>query len=310
MAAVERFAYLIPSIADLEPRVQAALAPHVTDRDAVRQIIYTPRPYSIPRVRKIEEALRAYGGRPPASVLLLTPDRLLAATVFDPPAEPTVVATPLADLLRLDLGTILLLGWLEWTWASAGQLARQQVYFNTVGERLLWDLVTAIRQTIIDQSDLPAQTGQSKDEAFDALPYKFANLVPNKLMLPDEQVLAMVYQPTVWRRRFGIFKRRRGPAGAVVLSPQHLLVAQEDAPAAGAAYGMIARYCPRTRLASLALERAEENLWLTVVARWHGVEESWRVLFQPAAQPALQALVEQAALARRSATTYELALLS
>jgi hypothetical protein len=26
-----------------------------------------------------------------------------------------------------------------------------QVFFNTVGEPLLWDLVTAIRRTIIDQ---------------------------------------------------------------------------------------------------------------------------------------------------------------
>ena len=223
MPPVERFAYLVPSIADLEPRVQNALAPHVTARDEVRQIIYTPRPHSIPRVRKIEEVMRAYGGRPPASVLILTQDRLLAATVFDPPAEPTVIATPLAGLLRLDLGTILLLGWLEWTWANGGQLEQHQVYFNTVGEHLLWELVTAIRRTIIDQSDLPARQGQPKDEAFEALPYKFANLVPNKLMLPDERVLAMVYQPTIWQRRFGIFKGRLGPAGTVVLSPEHLI---------------------------------------------------------------------------------------
>lgn len=296
MPPVERFAYLIPSIADLEPRVQRALAPHLAAQDEVRQIIYTPRPYSIPRVRKIEESMRAYGGRPPASVLILTQGRLLAATVSDPPAEPPVIATPLADLLRLDLGAILLLGWLEWTWAGAGQLEQHQVYFNTVGEHLLWDLVTAVRQTIIDQTDLPAQTGQSKDEAFDALPYKFANLVPNRLMLPDEQVLAMVYQPTIWRRRFGLFKRRRGPAATVVLSSEHLLVAQEDAPVAGAAYGMIARYCPRSRLVALTLEPAGEDLWLAVTLRLHGVAESWRMLFQPAAEPALRTLVGQAVL--------------
>ena len=296
MPPVERFAYLIPSIADLEPRVQRALAPHVTAQDEIRQIIYTPRPYNIPRVRKIEEAIRAYGGRPPASVLILTPDRLLAAMAPDLPAEPRVVATPLSELLRLDLGTILLLGWLEWTWASAGQLEQHRVYFNTVGEHLMWDLVTAMRRTIMDQSDLPAQAGQSKDEAFDDLPYKFANLVPNKLMLPDERVLAMAYQPAIWRRYFGLFKRRRGPAGTVVLSPQHLLVAQEDAPAAGAAYGMIARYCPRARLAALTLESEGDDLWLAVTLRLHGVEEGWRVLFQPSAEPALRNLVGQAAL--------------
>jgi hypothetical protein len=156
--------------------------------------------------------------------------------------------------------------------------------------------MTAIRRTISAQSDLPVQPGQSKDEAFEALPFKFANIVPNRLMLPDEQVQAMVFQPTIWQRRFGLFKRRRGPATTVVLSREHLILAQEDAPTAGTAYGMIARYCPRARLAAMTLERRESDLWLTVVARLHGVEESWRLLFEPAAEPALQALVGQAAL--------------
>jgi hypothetical protein len=296
MSAIERFAYNVPDLAALEPHVASALAQNLGAGEAIRLIIYTPRPYSLPRVRKLEAAMRSYGGKPPASVLVLTEERLLAATVAEPPAAPPVVATPLADVVRLDLGTILLLGWIEWTWASAGQLQQHQVYFNTVGEPLLWELVTAVRRTIIDQSNLPMQVGQSKDAAFDDLPYKFANLVPNKLMLPDEQVLALVYQPTIWRRVLGLFKRRRGPATTVVLSREHLLIAQEDAPAAGAAYGMIARYCPRSRLAAVVLERADDDLWLTVVVRQRGVEESWRVLFQPAAEPALQALVGQAAL--------------
>jgi hypothetical protein len=46
----------------------------------------------------------------------------------------------------------------------------------------------------------------------------------------------------------------------------------------------------------MTLERADNDLWLTVMVRLRGVEESWRVLFQPAAEPALQALVGQAAL--------------
>lgn len=70
----------------------------------------------------------------------------------------------------------------------------------------------------------------------------------------------------------------------------------EDSPPAGAAYGMIARTCPRTRLAALAVEREGEDRWLAVTLRLDGVEESWRTLFQPAAEPALRALVEQARL--------------
>jgi hypothetical protein len=296
MAAVERFAYAVPTIADLPASARDALLPHLAPGEPIRQMIYSPGPQGLPRGRKYGPGLRTVQRQAPASVLVLTADRLLTATLLEGEAAPPVTVTPLADLLRLELGTILLFSWIEWSWASAQALEVHRVYFNTVGERLFWELMTAIRHTVSAQSDLPAQPGQSKDEAFAALPFKFANIVPNRLMLPDEPVQAVVFQPTIWRRRFGLFKRRRGPATTVVLSPEHLILAQEDAPAAGAAYGMIARYCPRSRLAAMTLEPAENDLWLTVVARWRGVEESWRVLFQPAAEPALQTLVGQAAL--------------
>lgn len=296
MAAVERFAYPVPTIADLPAAVQAALTPHLAPGEPIRQMIYSPGPQGMPRGRKYGPGLRTVQRQAPATVLVLTEGRLLTATLLEGEATPPVTVTPLADLLRLELGTILLFSWIEWSWVNAQALEVHRVYFNTVGERLFWGLMTAIRRTVSARSDPPVQPGQSKDEAFAALPFKFANIVPNRLMLPDERVQAMVFQPTIWRRRFGLFKRRRGPATTVVLSPEHLILAQEDAPAAGAAYGMIARYCSRSRLASLTLEQAENDLWLTVVARWRGVEESWRVLFQPAAEPALQALVGQTAL--------------
>jgi hypothetical protein len=296
MAAVERFAYPVPAIADLPAAVQAALAPHLAPDEPIRQLIYSPGPQGLPRGRTYGPGLRTVQRQAPATILVLTADRLLTATLLEGEATPPVTVTLLADLLRLELGTILLFSWIEWSWASAEALEVHRVYFNTVGERLFWGLLTAMRRAVSAQSDLPAQPGQSKDAAFAALPYKFANIVPNRLMLPDEQVLAMAYQPTIWRRYFGLFQRRRGPATTVVLSREHLLIAQEDAPAAGAAYGMIARYCPRSRLAAMTLERADNDLWLTVMVRLRGVEESWRVLFQPAAEPALQALVGQAAL--------------
>ncbi len=296
MASVDRFAYPIASIAALDPAVQAALAPHLAAEDPVRQMIYSPALFNLPRGRKFGPEVRIPAGEPPASVLALTGERLLAVTLLKPPADPSVVVTPLADLLRVELGQILLFSWLEWSWASAGQLAMHCVFFNTVGETLFWGLATAMRQGAMEGADLPPQTGRPKEEAFLDLPYKFENLVPNKLMLPDERVQAVVFQPAIWKRRWLVFKRRRGPAVTVMLSPEHLLLAHEDSPPAGAAYGMIARYCPRARLSALAVESDGEDRWLAVTLRWRGVEESWRTLFQPAAEPALRALVEQAGL--------------
>lgn len=296
MPSADRFACSIPGIAALAPNVQTALAPHLAAGDPVRQIIYSPALYNLSRGRKFGPEVRIPSGAPPASLLVLTDHRLLTVTLLKPPVEPPVVVAPLADLLRVELGQILLFSWLEWTWASAGQLAVHGVFFNTVGENLFWGLATAMRQAVVHDSDLPPQTGRPKEDAFLDLPYKFENLVPNKLMLPDERAQAVVYQPGIWQRRWLVFKRRRGPAVTAVLSPEHLLLAHEDSPPAGAAYGMIARYCPRTRLAALAVESEGEDRWLAVTLRWRGAQESWRTLFRPAAEPALRALVEQAGL--------------
>jgi hypothetical protein len=293
MASIERFAYPVPAITDLPASARDALLPHLASGEPIRQMIYSPGPQGLPRGRKYGPGLRYVQRQAPATVLVLTEERLLTATLLEGEAAPPVTVTPLADLLRLELGTILLFSWIEWSWAGAQALEVHRVYFNTVGERLFWDLLTAIRRAVNVQSDLPVQPGQSKAEAFDALPYKFANIVPNRLMLPDEQVQVMVYQPTIWRRQFGIFKRRRGPATTVVLSNEHLLIAQEDAPAAGAAYGIIARYCRRTRIASAVLSHDADDLWLTITMQLHSVSEQVRVLFRPEAEPALRALAEQ-----------------
>ncbi len=296
MSPVERFAYAVQAIADLPASVRAALTPHLAPGEPIRQMIYSPGPQGMPRGRKYGPGLGAIQRQAPATVLVLTEDRLLTATLLEGDVAPPVTVTPLADLVRLELGTILLFSWIEWSWVSAEHLEVHRVYFNTVGERLFWGLVTAMRRTISAQSNLSVQRGQPKDDAFTGLPFKFENIVPNRLMLPDEQVQAIVFQPTIWRRRWRLFRRRRGPATTVVLSPEHLILAQEDAPTAGAAYGMIARYCPRSRLAGLTLEPEEEDLWLSVTLRLHGVEECWRVLFEPAAVQTLEALVRQAAL--------------
>lgn len=293
MSSVDRFPYRVPSLTGLPPAVQAALQPHLAATDPVVQAVYCPRPYAVPPLRHLEAMVAAQPGKLAASVLVLTEDRLLAASIPEPPALPTAVAAPLASLLRVELGAVLLLGWLEWSWAQEGRLAQRRVFFNTVGEDLIWEAVTALRRAVAARSDLPTQRGQPKEEAFQTLPYKFANLVPNRLMLPEEEVIAWAWQPTIWRRRLGLIKRRRSPATVVALSREHLLIAHEDAPAAGAAYGMIARYCLRSRVADLNLMRQGEDVWLEVALRWQGVEERWRHLFQPPAEPALREIQRQ-----------------
>ena len=77
----------------------------------------------------------------------------------------------------------------------------------------------------------------------------------------------------------------------VVLSQEHLLTAQDDVTYTRASHGIIARYCPRNRLRRAALEHTQGDLWLNVTVGLHDTEETLRLLFEPAAEPALQGLI-------------------
>ncbi len=77
----------------------------------------------------------------------------------------------------------------------------------------------------------------------------------------------------------------------VVLSPEHLLVAHDDVTNLRVAYGLIARYCPRSRLRRAMLERIQDDLWLTITVGVRDTEEMLRYRFAPEAEPALQDLI-------------------
>ncbi len=293
MSSVERFAYPVTSIEDLAPPVQAALKAGLLPDETVRQMIFAPRQSHLARRRDIWARLGALLSeqRTPDWVLVLTDDRLLLATIVDPERPPQVSATRLADLLWLELGTILLYSWFEWSWDDGGQIGHQKVYFNTVRDDLFWQLADAIRRTIIQQRCESRPTQARDNSVFKDLPFKFKNLIPLRLMLPDEPVQSLVYQPAIWGRRLGVFRHQRAPTTVVVLSPDHLLIAQEDVSSLRFAYGLIARYCPRDRLLDAAVEQEEADLWLRITLAAGEARETLRLLFEPTAQQALESLI-------------------
>jgi hypothetical protein len=295
MSDIERFAYLVKSIEDLAPPVGTALQAQLLPGEVVRQIIFAPRQSRLGARRGPGEWLGARFSEQwtPNSVLALTDERLLVAMIPEALVPPQVTVTPLADLLWLGLGTILLYSWVAWSWAGAGLPQQQRVYFNTVRDDLFWDMANAMRRTIIAQSGHPLPMGERHYEAFAALPFKFENLIPLKLLFPGEQPQAVVYQPAIWSRRLGVFRYQRAATTVAVLSPDHLLVAQDDLTSIHAAYGLITHYCPRNRLRKATLEREQDDLWLNVTLGLHETEESWRFLFEPATESALLALLAQ-----------------
>ena len=294
MSSFERFSYSVSKVDDLTPPVRLALLAQLVPGEAICQIIFAPRQDRPFGRRGVGDWLGArYTGRQtPSWVLVLTEDRLLVATLADATSPPEVSSTPLSDLLWLELGTILLYSWTSWSCAGGtGRPRHERVYFNTVGDRLFWDLVNAIRGMIITQIGLPRSADERRSEVFDGLPFKYQNLVPGRLLLPDEEVQAIVYQPAIWRQRWRFFSHQRAPVTVVVLSPDYLLVAQDDLTNIKAAYGIISRYVPRSRLRRVTLEHIRDDLWLNVTVGLRETEESFRYLFEVGSGPALQALI-------------------
>ena len=283
----------VTSLDDLPPLVRAALVDHLKPSEAIRQIISAPR----------QHVLGAAGGWrhrlgivfpwdwTPDWVLVVTGQRLLVAATLSPDEPPTITSTPISDLLSFELGTILLFSWFEWTWANKGRLERQRIYFNTVSDRLFWDTLRFVRHSLITDADLPPPAGDLGLERLRELPYKFRNLIPHRLLLPDEQIEAVVFQPDLWSIARGPFRRKRASALTLVLTNYHLMVTQEDLGYGTTSYGLITRYCPRGRVREATLERLGAELWLKVTLDHGGAEDSLRVLFEPAAEPGLRELM-------------------
>ncbi len=212
MSGLERFAYPVTSLEDLAPPVRSALAAQLMPGETLQQIIFAPRQDQYAARGWLGKwlSLRFFWQRTPDWVLALTGERLLVATISEAAGTPSVSVAPLADLLWLELGTILLYSWFAWSWADGGQPRQQRVYFNTVRDDLFWRMVNTIRRTIVARSGLPHSAGERRLEVFAGLPYKFRNLVPHRLMLPGERVQAMAYQPAIWSKVGPV----RLPAGA------------------------------------------------------------------------------------------------
>jgi len=284
----------VPSLDDLPLSIKAALAEQLKPGETIRQIISAPRQHvlgmGVAGWRRWLAAVLPWEWTPDWT-LVVTGRQLLTAACTSVDEDPVVTATPIADLLSFELGTILLFSWFEWSWAVAGRLERQRIYFNTVSDRLFWDALLFLRRSLITDADLPPPQSGRGLERLAHLPYKFKNLIPHRLLLPDEEIQALVYRPDIRTARKGPFRRKRAPALALALTNYHLVITQEDTGADLANYGLITRYCPRGQIAEATVTRTGDDVWLKVTLEHSGAEETMRLIFEPDAEQGLRELV-------------------
>jgi len=227
----------------------------------------------------------------PDWVLAWTSERVLVVTIDRPRATPVVTSTSAADILSFEWGSILLHAWLEWTWANQGQAKKMRIYFNAVGETLFKRVLDGLRHDVAAQSELTTMQPDRHLERLAALPFKFMNIIMHDLLLPDEQVQAVVYRPAIGSNQHKLLRHQRAAAMTLVLSNYHVLTAEEDLTGTQNSYGLITRFYPRSRVSHAALERGQDGLWLNLTPELDNVKQEVRVLFEFGSQEAIQKML-------------------
>jgi len=288
-SSIERFPYPVDRLDQLDPFTQAALSEHLELGEVVKRIIVAPpkEMVGIPREWRQRLDVQPALSRITSWALVLTEQRLLVATISRSDMKPPVVSIPIAKLLWVEVGTILLFSWFECAWVSQDRVQRIRVFFNTVGEEYFQQLRILLCRTAIEQDGLAAMPGDRNLVELDSLSYKFVNMISIRMLLPDEHIERLVSHPTIWQKHLMVFKRRRAPSTVVILTNYHLLVGNEDPSQHDATYGWITRYCPRQRVRKVSLQTVTSEITLYVTVGLDNVEETFSILFPAEMAPSL-----------------------
>ena len=289
-SSIERFPYPVDTLDRLDdPSTKAALSEHLQSGEVIKRIIVAPpkEMVGIPREWRQRLDVQPAVSRTMSWVLVLTEQHLLVATISKPNVPPPVLSIPIAKLLWVEVGLILLFGWFECAWVSEGRVLRARIFFNTVGEQHFQQLRVLLCRTLIEQDGLSRMPDGQNPMQIESLPFKLKNMIDIKMLLPDEAIQKLVYHLTIWQKYLLVFKRRRAASTVVILSKYHLLVGNEDPSQHDASYGWITRYCPRQRVRKVSLETKTSEITMDVTVGLDSVEESFSILFPAEMAPSL-----------------------
>jgi hypothetical protein len=191
---------------------------------------------------------------------------------------------PLADLVEVELGNVLLHAWVRFVPADAEPI---HVDFNLVALPLFEDLLGEVFTRLRGET---AEAVPETAAGLDGLDLKFRNAVRRNL-LPGEEVVSLAFAPALWERRLLILRRRLVAATALVLTGWRLLVVEEGEATGESTYGSTARTIPRSRLAGIA--RTPEGVAVLSRSRAGDHRRSVPLSDPGAAEPLIQAMTRR-----------------
>jgi hypothetical protein len=253
----------VNAIEDLPAAIGAEIRQH--NDPCIRQIINLP-PQEYPIWRAYWRIALPFGWRKTPRSVLAFGDQQITIVAGDPTGGLTTTVIPLADLVDIQVMTVLLYAWVEFHWVRNGQIAALRLEYNSVGENLIRRSLDQARR----QVTVPCRQ-RSRDPLYEAdtFPLKFRNFLHFSL-LPGEHVEAAVYQPLL-RRSSGRFRPVIAPNRAVALTDQNLLIIEEDPHGTLHRYTVITRFYPLCRVTEVTFVQADDGLiWLQFQAGANG----------------------------------------
>lgn len=206
----------------------------------------------------------------PEQALLFTQDGVLhvqaAATARSAPAATYYRAN---GLLYLQSGLPLLYGRIELAGLVDGTLARAVVEYNTVGWKLVQPSIQRLTRLATGDdwtSARPEANPAHVETMVRSLPYKFANGVRIYAVQKGEVLQGVAFQPDIWIRHLGIFRRQLTPPTALALTDHCVVLVEEESAMSrkSAAYGWVFTYIPRTAVIEMQITPRETRQELNI----------------------------------------------
>lgn len=272
---MEAHPYLVSSLAELPSALQIAAQQTLEPTEQPHRIFLVPA----------QSFFRSWLSRRyvPPQALLFTAQGVLHVQEAVSPGEPAQVTYLRGEnLLYIQLRLLLLYGRLELVGLAKGELARVVVEFNTVGYSMLQPGLRQLLPLIwgsekLAKSDSLDRTGSE----FEDLPLKFKNGLRLYGLQPEESLLGVVFQPSLWKDYGRVLHRQISANTLLALTDHELVIIEEEETGRKNPYGWILTFCPLACLKNF--ETTPEGTWQEVqlhLAR-NGVEVDRRVKLGP-----------------------------
>lgn len=211
-----------------------------------RLAIYAPELTSLPNRHE----------QPSAAYLLMIFDERISVAVDPGTGDVSIARFPLDDVLCVEMGQVLLFCWIKIVFGR--NVCRQiKVPFNLVRFALFRTALNLIRQSLDNNRE------GEKVKPLESLPLesldldlKFQNVV-HDIMVPDELLLKIAFQPEVRTRRFLFLQRQVMPPLLAAITNRQFFLVTEEPPASVERLGRFSEiytYCPHERIDSLIAE--------------------------------------------------------